>query len=162
MIVLSVPRKQTTNLVFLQNAWAYYEQDKPWTYDIWLFLLAMSRSGKRLGSIFNDIYDHNHVLFTNTTPIIGVGSSSIKLKPNIDYINEQIKRSTPTNIITCGTQAEKALKSIWTGNILSIPHPACRVVTNNLYKEAKEYIDSNNFHRIKLAQRKGFVETMEC
>lgn len=99
-------------------------------YELWFRLFARCQSGRRLSIMLGRLNDFT---YCNTTPLWGVGSNSV-LDPNPFYLSEQLSGSRM--VVACGKQAEECVLNIWTGNIICIPHPACRVLTNALLMAA--------------------------
>ncbi len=151
-------------LVVLQNAWAYQPErvarNGEWPYESWVWALQYSRTGQRLCRIFDtqDKWDSAH--FCNTTPMVGDCSGS-KLPPNAEYVLGKIEKVRPRLVVACGKQAEALLTKEWSGPLLCIPHPTCRIVTNQLLFDAKDLVESGWKGRMKLIQRRGAVEKVE-
>jgi hypothetical protein len=101
-----------------------------WLRPPWLRTLERSRSGQRLKILVDDLS-----VCENTTPIVGATSSSV-VAPDSMHIREVLATWRPDVVIACGRQAELALLDIWSGPLLAIPHPAHRLVTNALYRQA--------------------------
>jgi hypothetical protein len=139
-------------IVFLQNAWSPFYAGKIWPRESWLRALATSRSGQRLGLICDSLND-----VENTTAQVGNHPDSV-CPPDKNHIKTVLKQRKPDVIITCGRQAEKALCCLWTGPIVSVPHPACRVLTNACYLKANSLLTDNYKDRLAVRQRKGKIE----
>lgn len=122
-------------IVFLQNAWSPLYAGGTWPRKSWLKALARSRSGQRLKIIVKDDFD----LCENTTPIVGAEPNSV-IPPDKEYINEIINRRKPDAIVACGKQAEKVLSELWSGPLIITPHPAYRVLKNNVYEKVRELL----------------------
>ncbi len=143
-------------VVFLQNAWSPAYAGGEWPRVNWLLALQGSRSGKRLRTLVADL-ECCH----NTTPIVGATSSSV-VPPEVQHIGEILAERRPTVVVACGKQAEKALLAIWPGILLAVPHPAARVLTNDLYREARTFIETpSSIGRTALRQCRGFVERVD-
>lgn len=146
-------------LVFLQNAWAkdkrsatLMERNKR----IWLYATAKSRSGIRLKTLLgSDCFSNPKITFANTTPKVGIGPSS-QFPSDQEHIDKLLIEHKPKLVIACGTQASTALSKLWNGDLLCVPHPAYRVVTNALYRMAKNHINNQNM-RLKFEQAVGEV-----
>jgi len=121
-------------VVFLQNAWSPVYAGRRWPRESWLRALARSRSGQRLIYLVDDLS-----ICENTTPIVGEAPNSVVAPDNGHILNVLAERA-PEIVITCGKQAENALAWIWSGPMLSVPHPAARGVSNNLYMEFKKLL----------------------
>jgi len=138
-------------VVFLQNAWSPRYAGKVWPRKSWLCALAKSRSGQRLTNLIDD-FD----LCENTTLHVGSTASSI-IEPDENHIISVLQERKPDIIIACGIQATKALTLVWNGPLISVPHPAHRLVTNALYHEARAYIETGAFGRVRFRQMKGKI-----
>lgn len=131
-------------LVFLQNAWFKRrltwiepEWSPEWKYT-WLYALHQCRSGQKLKLLLgDDWYERGDTEVTNSTPEVGYGSSKIKLPADPVWIEREIERVKPTLVVTCGTQALESVAPLWHGPLVAVPHPACRVLTNDLYLKAR-------------------------
>ena len=138
-------------VVFLQNAWSPLYGGGTWQRPSWLRALKLSRSGQRLRIMIDD-YD----LCENTTPIVGKTPDSV-IPPDFEYIQAILERRKPAIVVTCGKQAETALLKVWQGALLAVPHPAHRLVTDSLYREARTLLSADFCERLALRQMKGFV-----
>lgn len=139
------------NVVFLQNAWSPHYAGGTWPRRSWLLALRLSRSGQRLKLLIDDLD-----ICENTTPIVGATSSSV-VPPDETHIAEILQRRSPDVVIACGKQAEQALLKLWQGSLLAIPHPAHRLLTDDLYLKAKALLLEKYAHRWALRQGKGEV-----
>lgn len=142
-------------IVFLQNAWSPMYAGGIWPRTSWLRALEKSRTGQRLKLMIND-FD----LCENTTPLIGIEPSS-QIPADDDHIIRLIVERNPTRIIACGKQAEEALIRLWPLNLLCLPHPAYRVVTNDLFIRASNMINAPFIGRYALRQNRSGVELAE-
>lgn len=138
-------------VVFLQNAWSPLYAGGTWPRLSWLRALETSRSGQRLKVMIDDLD-----VCENTTPIVGASSDSV-VKPDLAHIKGILAARRPYTVITCGKQAENAVSGVWTGSLIAVPHPAHRLLTNELYKEARALIADNFVGRLALRQDKGAV-----
>lgn len=148
-------------VLFLQNAWSpVYAGLLPfWPRASWLLALERSRSGQRLKHMIDD-FD----ICENTTPEVGNHPSS-KLPPMPEYILSILAYRQPHIVIACGKQAEESLKTLWGGALIAVPHPAHRLVTNELYRTARQIILSSDFQeRVALRQKRGVItqESLEA
>lgn len=143
-------------VIFLQNSWSPYYAGSTWPRKSWLRALAASKSGKKLRLITSnlDVCD-------NLTPIVGDRASSI-VPPDTAYIVKVLARRKPSVVVGCGLVAEKVLPEIWDKHLLILPHPACRWLPDQLYRQGKEMIDLMVKHagdqspiRVKIWQLKG-------
>lgn len=122
---------------------------------LWRIALANSVSGKKLRRLLGErCFEHPNVTYLNTTPAIGVGSSS-KLPPDPGYARRKISEIAPDVLVACGKQAEELAKDIWQGPLLIVPHPACRVLTNALYLQARRFLRQRFSRRIAFRQLVG-------
>lgn len=125
------------------------------------------------------------VRFENTTPEVAVESSG-KLPPDPAHITRALSASRwPGNlsphpfrdvgedhecwhirqvdwlnsgaVVACGKQAEAALRKIWPGPLLVVPHPASRVLTDALYRRGYELLSDGLTERIALRQGRGEI-----
>ncbi len=150
-------------VVFLQNAWsALYAGDR-WPRDSWLKALQRSRSGQRL-EVLEASYEiaagdskDSEFWYDNTTPIVG-GSPDSVVPADHRHIREVIKSIGPRAVVACGRLAHAAVRPLWTGPLLLVPHPAHRVLTNALYRQAGEILAGKFDGVIELKQEKGRVD----
>lgn len=121
---------------FLQNAWSPLYAGRVWPRESWLRALRDSRSGKRLRLLVS-----NPAWCHNTTPVVGARPSS---RPPADHehIQRILEDYQPRVVIACGGQAEDALRELWDSTLLVVPHPAYRVLTDDLYREARLELDT--------------------
>lgn len=140
--------------VFLQNAWSPAYAGREWPRASWLLALARSRSGRRLRLMIDDPRCCH-----NTTPVVGAKPNSV-CKPDEAHIRVILAGDWGDReriVVACGRQAEKALIAIWDGPLLAVPHPASRLLTNDLYKQAREILAKGFTERLALRQRRGEV-----
>lgn len=156
-------------IVFLQNAWAKDVRSAramEANRRLWLWATATSRSGCRLKVMLGaKCFENDWFRFENTTPICGVGPDS-KLPVNDEHISELLAKHDPSFVIACGLQAEHAVKRLWSGSLLCVPHPAARLLTDKLLHKARRVLRAHSpvdgkSVRVALRQRKGFVERVE-
>lgn len=154
-----------TFIVFLQNAWSPLYAGRSWPRESWLRALYRSRSGRRLRILF-DAVDQEQAFRScyNTTPIVGDKPSS-KLPPDKNHIIdilEPLAAEHDLTVVACGRQAEDALRELWSGALLAVPHPAARLLTDALYYDAsawlKRQLEQHKLERVALRQRRGRVE----
>lgn len=144
--------KKQRLVIFLQNAWSKTYDGGIWPRPSWLRALERSRSGRRLKILVDDLS-----VCENTTPIVGGGPDSV-VPPDREHIRKVLVARKPEVVVACGRQAELALLDIWSGPLLAIPHPAHRLVTNTLYRQARLLLARLDT-RIALRQRDGHVVT---
>lgn len=140
-----------STVYFLQNAWSTVYAGRNWPRPSWLFALERSRSGQRLRVLLDD-FD----CCENTTPAVGATPDSI-LPPDEIHIRSILTQRNPDVVVTCGRQAEKALLRLWNGPLLSVPHPAHRLLTDALYREARDLLVTGFTGQLALRQMRGFV-----
>jgi hypothetical protein len=142
-------------VLFLQNAWSSTYAGGSWPRQSWLRALAKSRSGQRLRTLIDD-FD----VCENTTPIVGATSCSV-VAPDLEHIRRILQVRRPVLVIVCGKQAETTLIKEWTGPMLSVPHPASRVLTSALYAYGRTLIQDGKLGRVALRQRPGRIEEVQ-
>ena len=138
-------------VVFLQNAWSPVYAGRKWPRESWLRALSCSRSGQRLIPLIDSFNDCE-----NTTESVAPTPSGI-CPADPTHIRKVISDRKPDTVIACGKQAEEALRVIWPGPMMAVPHPACRVVTTSLYLQANGLLVDGFSRRIALRQRRGEV-----
>lgn len=146
-------------LVVLQNAWSSLARDS-WPYESWVKALRASRSGRRLRVLLGD--DWAGLRFGNTTPKIATESGQ-KLVPDLKHLRRLLKCEAPDVVLACGDQAAEVLKTTWRGNLICVPHPASRVLTDYLYTLARWCVlhaglPAPKPTRLQLKQGKGSVQ----
>lgn len=139
-------------VVFLQNAWSPLFAGGTWPRASWLRALERSRSGQRLRVMIDD-FD----LCENTTPLVGATPDSV-IPPDDSYIQAILERRSPQIVVACGKQAEGALLRLWQGSLIVVPHPAHRLLTDELYRAARQKIERGFQGRVVIRQMKGSVE----
>lgn len=122
-------------VVFLQNAWSPFYAGSEWPRCTWLPALADSPTGRRISLMVDDLD-----VCENTTPITGCLPNSV-VKPDFEHIKAILERRKPETVVTCGSQATKALQRVWTGSLLILPHPAKRGVRNALFEHARKLLE---------------------
>ena len=122
-------------VIFLQNAWSATYAGKNWPRESWLRALAASRSGKVLRNLTDDL-----TLVHNTTLEVGATPNS-KPPADLEHMETVISITSPASIVACGLQAIEAVRLLWDGPRIELPHPACRWVSTTLYKEGKRLLD---------------------
>jgi hypothetical protein len=83
--------------------------------------------------------DLTNVHYTNASPKIGCGPGSI-LPACKAHLRRAIKRVSPRVILACGAVAEQAVTEMWAGDLIVMPHLACRVLTNNLLEQVRKLL----------------------
>lgn len=144
-------------VVFLQNAWAHPSSVSAMRESrrVWLYALALSRSGRRLVHLLGESFtsDEQYHL-DNLTKEIGLSSNS-NHKPQPHHIKAVIAEHDPTLVVGCGNSCAATLPTIWSGPLLLVPHPAFRLLTNDLYIEGRRLIELPTVDRLILRQLRG-------
>lgn len=120
-------------LVVLQNAYDKGSLGGGWSRARWVKEFSTSRSGCRLSVMLGD--NLKWCRYANTTPAVGRGPDSV-LPPSPAHIRRVLKRVEPLVVVACGRQAEAVCSAEWPGDLLVIPHPTFRVLTDALLAEA--------------------------
>ena len=141
-------------VVFLQNAWSPFYAGREWPRNSWLYALKKSRSGQRLRILLDD-FD----VCENTTPGVGATPDSV-IPPDMAHIHAVLNTRQPRIVVACGKQAEAALLKAWGGPLLAIPHPAHRLLTDTLYRQARAMLTDGYNGRLALRQGNGSVNTV--
>lgn len=139
-------------LVFLQNAWGGVSLmgEQPW-YDA----LRWSPTGRRLGRIFGEVW--STVRVANASP--EVGRSAVEaFPPDPLHILGILDRHRPSRcVLACGRPASEALAGLWPGPLVAMPHPAYRLLTNELLDRVKAELSLPAIGRVAFAQGRGHV-----
>lgn len=140
-------------IIFLQNAWSPYYAGHEWPRASWLRALAKSPTGRKLrllelGELYHNCY--------NITPLVGMEPSSV-LTPDDLHVRQILKEQKPDVVLACGKHAEQFLAPRWAGPLLAVPHPAYRVVTNELYTQAGLILRTGLSERVALRQKRGHI-----
>ena len=144
-----------TALCFLQNAWSPLYAGGTWPRRSWLKALARSRSGQRLRTF--EIAAQSNIHYDNTTPIVGASPSSV-VPPDLSHIRQVIRSVNPDCVVTFGRQAAEAVTEIANRlPVLQLPHPAHRLVTNDLYVRAGQMVRDGFWGIICLKQGPGEI-----
>lgn len=139
-------------IIFLQNPWSPVYAGTVWPRRSWLRALARSRSGRRLKLITDDLG-----VVHNVAPLCAAKASGIT-PVDPQHVEAIIESYAPDAVVACGRIAEAALVALWAGPLLCIPHPAHRVVTNELYEFASKILAGGLLDRLALRQRRGGIE----
>jgi hypothetical protein len=126
-------------LVVLQNPYTKGSLSKGWNPSRWRFEFESSRSGRRLQDAFPIGLGHCRIHYTNANPKLGDNPES-KMPADLKHLKRSARRTAPDMIIACGKIAEEAVRTIWDGSLIAIPHPAYRLLTNRLLDECKQFI----------------------
>lgn len=139
-------------VAFLQNAWSPVYAGGLWPRDSWLRALERSRSGQRI-SVFRNAAVGVEWWFDNTTPIVGDTPDSV-VPADAEHIRTVLAAQAPDVVVTFGRLAKIAVAKIATVPIVSVPHPAHRLVTNALYRRAGKMISGGVAASFELRQRR--------
>jgi hypothetical protein len=73
----------------------------------------------------------------NSSPVL---TERIDEVPPADHAHlaRALARHRPALVLACGEVAQRACRPLWAGDLLAIPHPACRVLTNGLLDACRE------------------------
>jgi hypothetical protein len=152
-------------LVLLQNAWSPVYAGGNWPRRSWLRALWRSRSGQRLRLIVDPLADFIETHLDNTTPRVG-RTASTTLPADPKHVAAVIDAYAPDGVLTCGVQALAAVAPLWTGELLAVPHPASRLLTDALYKRAAAMLREGDFGRVALLvdrdRRSGMLRSLEA
>lgn len=121
-------------LVILQNAWSPAYAGRRWPEHLWLKALANSQTGRRL-RVLLDAARPSAVFFANATPLVGATADS-EYPPDHAHVAGVIARAVPQVVVACGRSAFAAVRPVWDGPLLAVPHPCSRVLTRALYRAA--------------------------
>ena len=145
-------------VTFLQNPWSPIWAGKLWPRELWLNALRNSRSGQRLQTIEDIVHGTSEFWYDNANPVV-VPTPDGVLIPDLQHMREVIKEQKPHLIVACGRVAEKAARGIWSGSLIAVPHPAHRLLTNELYCAVGYMIRRGFSGRIALRQMNGYYST---
>lgn len=127
-----------------------------WPRPSWLRALHAYKSGKRL-KILTDNSPNNEFYFDNTTQVVTEKSNGIA-PIDYDHITRVLLEQRCDMILACGNQATEAAKKYAEYPILSVPHPASRVLKNSLYKLAGEMLIPGFSAKLRLIQDCEFIK----
>jgi hypothetical protein len=160
-MVFTLERVMRTVLVVLQNAYDKGSLSDGWSYKAWRDEFWRSRSGVRLRPILAS--SALLVRVCNTTPKIGTGPDS-RLPADRRHLSRVLRRVRPDYVVACGAQAKKSLATAWRGNLVCIPHPAFRLLTNALVQDVARFLCTHSFRpltRVEFVQKRGRHEIVE-
>lgn len=119
-------------VAFLQNVWVHdperlrriFEREPEIREEMIARLLFMGCfTGGRLTKAFGDLCDE--IVWEETTLEIA-GNPKTILPAQPEHIREVLARHNPKIVLTFGRIAFEAIKPLWTGHLISLPHPAAR------------------------------------
>ena len=124
-------------VVFLQNAWSEEYAGKRWPRTSWLRALDASRSGQRLRSLRNG-YPYSDCVwwYENASPVVGSHPDSFA-EADIGHMRKVLVKREPDIVIALGKEPGRGALIACADCPLTIlaPHPASRVLTNDLYRK---------------------------
>lgn len=121
-------------LLALQNAYDKGSLAKGWNPRRWRSEFDSSRTGRRLWPLLGD--GSSSVRITNVAGSrLGKGSASV-LQPSMSHVRKTLKRISPLVVIACGKLPEQAMSEAWSGSLIAVPHPAYKLLTNELMEAA--------------------------
>jgi hypothetical protein len=111
--------------------------------------------------------------FLNGTSALASSPGGVEKSDDI-YVGEEVRKFQPVVLIACGEYAHKQVRRMRlevgdgrprTRYCLLVPHPAYRLVTNELFDKAKEILQqAHDGHErrgiISLVQKRGEVEVL--
>jgi len=138
-------------LVLLQNAYDRGELANGYSPGRWYKELSKSRTGRRLYLAIPDLrdlgfYHAKNVRFANACPGIGDGPDS-QLAPCLRHTRRAISRVKPDAVMACGKVAEEVAMEVWDGPLFVIPHPAFRLLSDDLLTKCRNTIAWWQYHR---------------
>lgn len=142
-------------VAFLQNAWSREYAGKEWPRELWLEALRKSRSGTRLRT-FQSMCQDAEIWWDNTTPHVGDNPDSL-LSADFEHIDSVLESQSPDVVVAFGKHAAVALMQRWLKPLLILPHPAHRLVTNDLYRVAGCLIVAGFEGVVEIAQKRKHV-----
>ena len=142
-------------IIFLQNAWSPLYAGEEWPRDSWLRALARSRSGSRLRLITEPL-GHDFSICYNVARLCGPTPSSI-VPPDTAHCRSVLAQETPDLVVACGRHATAALTRLWSGPLLSLPHPTWRPLRDALYETAACYIPTYHGRGSLRQDKRGLV-----
>ena len=145
-------------VAFLQNAWSKEYAGSQWPRESWLVALHASRTGQRIRTLIASCADVD-IWWDNTTPHVGDHPDSV-IPPDYQHIRQVLLEQQPTHVLALGQQAGRATEPFCDVPLLIVPHPAYRVVTNELYKQAGSLLSTGFTGIVELKQGRGSVLTI--
>ncbi len=135
------PPKKVRLLVVLQNAYRAGALRNGYHYKTWRKEFEASRSGVRLQLALpsKEQFEHLDVRYINANPKLGPDPDAA-FPADKSHIIHALKRLTPDFVLACGQIAEGAMVELWPGHLVAIPHPAHRLLTDELLKMCKNII----------------------
>jgi hypothetical protein len=107
------------------------------------------------------------IWYENTTPIVGDSPDSV-VPPDTDHIEEVLQLKQPYAVLALGKQAEIALTPFCSQllPLLAVPHPAHRLLTNELYQHAGRLlvsgIQGSSFLAVRQREGRIFLDYCKC
>lgn len=125
-------------LVGLQNAYDKGELKRGWSPSRWRSEFESSRTGRRLGLLLGDGLSSVRIMNVAGSAV-GNGAHSV-LQPNRAHVRRTLRRVVPLLVVACGRIAEAACAEAWAGPLVALPHPAYKLLTNDLLGAAYRLI----------------------
>jgi hypothetical protein len=135
-------------IIFLQNPWSPAYAGTVWPRRSWLRALAASPTGRRLRLLTDDLE-----CVHNASPLCAADSKTVHA-PDEAHVRAILGSCAPDVVVACGQHAEDALRRLWAGPLLCLPHPTYRVLTNALYRRARRILAAGVTSRLALRQRR--------
>lgn len=123
-----------------------------------------NKSGKVMLSICSSDKPNRAVWFSNCSSIYSGGGPNSKGETDEDYMREVMNLRNWDLVIFGGNQSKKAYKDFFNNvdkQVILMPHPASRNLSNNLKNIAKKFVDSNkSVELIQLKDKKVKVKML--
>jgi hypothetical protein len=139
---------------FLQNPWSPYYAGGTWPRESWLRAFWSSRSGIRCKLLLDDQVE---IWFDNSTPIVCENPNDV-IPADLDHMRKVLNEQKPDVIITFGQPAALAMGKIrdeYKQPVMCLPHPAYRVVTNQLFIQALNHLKAGFVGWIRYMPKRG-------
>jgi hypothetical protein len=144
-------------LGFLQNAYSSAYAGRRWPRERWLKALRRSRSGLRLATLEKDTHPAVEWWFDNTTAAVAATPAG-REPVDLEHMRRVLEAQAPDVLVCFGAQAARALWKLDTAApALLLPHPAFRLLTTALYREAARLLLEGFAGRLRLTQGRGKV-----
>jgi hypothetical protein len=121
--------------------------------------LHRSHSGKRLATLTESAGPEIEWWFDNTTPITGARSTSV-VEPDIRHVKDVLAEQKPDYVVAAGKQAASVLRQLEVVPLMVVPHPAYRLLTDDLYWEAGQILRAGLVGCRELRQERGEVRVL--
>lgn len=144
----------------LQNAWSPYYAPGPWPRESWLRALDRSRTGQRLKLLGHESIEY---WWDETTPVVADNPRTV-IPADFNYMRSVLNEQQPKFIITFGMPAMNAMITIkeeFKQPVICLPHPTYRVVTNQLFLDARDHIVKGFEGWIRYKQAIGKIDVIK-